>query len=67
MGRRALSWFLLVASTAGLAVTMVLWLENAISNRAMLGVTLALSWLALMYEAFNAVQISHDAHKQNDS
>lgn len=58
--RRVIAWVLLIGSTVGLAVSMPMWLLNLISDRMMLGITLALSWLALMFEAFNAVQIAHD-------
>lgn len=57
--RFVLSWVLLVISALGFAVTFPLWLADLISDRAMLGITLALSWFALVYEAYNAVQISN--------
>lgn len=59
--RVRLSWAMLVIGVIGFCITFPLWLLNIISDRAMLGITLALSWAALWYEAFNAVQISHDA------
>lgn len=39
---------------------MPLWYFNIITNRFMLAVTLALSWLALMYESWNATRIAKD-------
>lgn len=60
--RLIIAWLLLLGSTAGLAVTVPLWLLDLISDRAMLGLTLVLSWLALMFEAFTAVQVAHDTH-----
>jgi hypothetical protein len=57
--RIVLSWTMLVAGVIGFAVTFPAWLLGWVDDRAMLGVTLALSWAALWYEAFNAVQIAH--------
>lgn len=56
--RRVLSWIMLGAGLVGFAVTFPLWLTNRIGDRTMLGITLALSWAALWYEAFNAIQIA---------
>lgn len=55
-------WCLLIASVAGLATTFPLWLLNLISDRTMLGVTLALSWLALIFEAWTTLQVAADRH-----
>lgn len=66
--RWRISLVLFIASTIGLVVTFPLWLFGLISDRAMIGVTLALSWAALQYESFNALQISHDAKNgENDA
>lgn len=51
--RRTIGWSLLVGSTVGFAATFPMWLAGLVSDRALLGVTLALSWLALMFEAAN--------------
>lgn len=59
--RWRISVALFVVSTLGLLVTFPLWLLNLISDRALIGTTLVLSWAGLQYEAFNALQISHDA------
>jgi hypothetical protein len=40
-------WFLTVASLLGGIVCLYLWWTDTISDRAMLGITLALSWLAI--------------------
>lgn len=56
--RIAVAWAFIVVGVGGFAVTFPLWLLNLISNRAMLGITLALSWAALWYSGFNAVQIT---------
>lgn len=55
---KVLAWIMLVSSIVGLAVTMPLWLLDLISDRMMIGVTLALSWLALLYEGVNAVHLT---------
>lgn len=57
--RKVIAWSMLVLGLTGFAVTFPAWLLGWISDRAMLGVTLALSWAALWYEGFNAVQIAH--------
>lgn len=61
MLRRFVAWVMLVGATVGFATNMSLWLLGVISERTMLGVTLAVTWLSLMFAAFNAVQIAHDA------
>lgn len=57
-----IGWVLLVVSVLGLTVTFPLWLLNVISDRAMLGITLALSWVALIFEAWTTLQVAADAH-----
>lgn len=41
-------WTFLFIYSIGMAVCLLLWATNHISDRAMIGVTLALSWLALI-------------------
>lgn len=53
-----LSWIMLIGGMSGFAITFPLWMTGRLSERTMLGITLALSWAALWYEAFNAIQIS---------
>lgn len=60
--RVILGWILLATSMLGLALTFPMWLAGWVSDRTLLGLTLALSWLALIYEALNAVQIASDRH-----
>jgi hypothetical protein len=55
---RRLAWFLFVVSIVGFGVTFPLWLTGRISERAMLGITLALSWAALWYEALNGIRLA---------
>lgn len=45
------AWILLAVSIVGFGVTFPLWLTDNLSERAMLGTTLALSWAALLYSA----------------
>lgn len=45
------AWVLLGVSVVGFGVTFPLWLLDAITDRQMLGITLALSWAALWYSA----------------
>lgn len=58
--KEKIAWILLIAGIAGLVICMPLWLMNLISDRAMLGITLALSWMALIYEGYNSVGIHED-------
>jgi hypothetical protein len=60
--RVIIGWTLLVVSVLGLGVTFPLWLLNLISDRAMLGITLVLSWLALAFEAWTTLQVASDRH-----
>lgn len=55
---RVTSWVMLIVGFIGFFVTFPLWLMNLINNRMMLGITLALSWAALWYSAFIAIQVS---------
>lgn len=61
--RLVIAWCMFLGSTIGEAVTTVLWLQNMISTRALVGITLLLSWLALQFESFTALQVAHDRHK----
>ena len=58
MTRKTLAWFLLISSTIGMAVCMWLWLTDNISDTAMLGITLALSWLAIILTALDGLWIA---------
>ena len=42
-----INWVLLVGSFVAMLVCLCAWFMDAISDRAMLGITLALSWLAI--------------------
>lgn len=62
----ALAWVLLVTSLLGFGVTFPLWLLDKINERAMLGVTLALSWAALSYTAALFIHEASEAEDQAD-
>lgn len=49
------SWFLLAVGVVGFLVTFPLWLRNKLTDRAMIGITLVLSWAALWYAAYTAL------------
>lgn len=53
--RRRLAWALLIFGAVGLVLTLPAWLLGWVDNRALLGVTLVLSWLALVYPAIVAL------------
>lgn len=49
------AWAMLVVSVAGFFISFPLWLTNRITDRAMLGLTLILSWAALWFSAYIAI------------
>lgn len=56
----AIALFFFWFGLAGLVICCPLWLMNLISDRAMLGITLALSWLAIMVPGFNAIVLKRN-------
>jgi hypothetical protein len=54
------SWALYAGSWLGLVVCFPAWLLGWISDRAMLGITLVLSWLALIIESRNGIHVTKD-------
>lgn len=61
------AWVLLLISVAGFGVTFPLWLNDTLSERAMLGVTLALSWAALLYSAALFIFEAKRTKREKDS
>ncbi len=61
---KPLAWVLFIISIIGFGVTFPLWLTGRISERAMLGITLALSWAALWYEALNGIRLAKQESKE---
>lgn len=59
-----IAWLLLALSVVGFGVTFPLWLMDLLSDRAMLGITLALSWAALWFSAALFVFEAHEAKKR---
>lgn len=59
-----LSWAMLLVGLAGFFVTFPLWLAGRIDDRAMLGITLVLSWAALWY---TAVLTIYETRRENRS
>lgn len=57
---------MLVVSLLGFLVTFPLWIAGKLSDQAMLGITLALSWAALWYAAFIAIQEARHAKEQRE-
>ena len=58
MTRLILSWTLLVSASLGMAWSWHLWRHNKISEKSMVGLTLLLSWLALVYSAATTIFVS---------
>lgn len=59
-----LAWVLLGVSVLGFGVTFPMWLMDKISDRAMLGITLALSWAALSYTAALFIYEAREAKRR---
>lgn len=55
--KKSVAVTMLLLGVLGLFVTFPMWLMNIISDRAMIGITLALSWAALIFEGVNAIGI----------
>lgn len=49
---------MLSAGLVGALVSFPLWVTGRISDRAMIGLTMVLSWAALWYEGYNAVVLA---------
>ena len=58
MTRLILSWTLLVAASLGMGWSWYLWRRDHISEKSMVGLTLLLSWLALVYSAVTTIFVS---------
>jgi hypothetical protein len=56
--RLILSWTLLVSASVGMAWSWYLWRRDHISEKSMVGLTLLLSWLALVYSAVTTIFVS---------
>lgn len=56
--KEALSWAMLVIGLVGFAVSFPLWLKGKLSERTMIGITLALSWAALWYSALTSLFVA---------
>ena len=56
--RLILSWALLVSASLGMAWSWYLRRRNCISEKSMVGLTLLLSWLALVYSAVTTIFVS---------
>jgi hypothetical protein len=56
-----MSWALYLGSWIGFVLCFSAWLLGWISDRAMLGITLALSWLALVFEARTGLKVTKQA------
>lgn len=60
-----ISWVMLIVGFVGFFVTFPLWLMNKIDDRMMLGITLVLSWAALWYSAFIAIQVTPNGEEES--
>lgn len=69
MSDRVEKWLtrvLLGAGILGFVVSFPLWLAGLVSDTAMLGITLVLSWAALWYAAFLALQNRRQTRELTD-
>lgn len=53
-----MAWSLMAFSVAGMGVSMYWWARDKITTRAMVGLTLGLSWLALTYSAITTLFVT---------
>lgn len=53
------SWILLAGSIVAMPVNFGLWISGHISDRAMIGQTLLLSWLAITVTAFDCLTTAY--------
>ncbi len=58
MTRLVVSWTLLVSASIGMAWSWYIWRRDRISEKSMVGLTLLLSWLALVYSAVTTIFVS---------
>ena len=58
MTRLILSWTLLVCASFGMGWSSILLRRNHISEKSMVGLTLLLSWAALIYSGITTVFVS---------
>lgn len=52
---KIISWSMMLIGIVGFLVTFPLWINKKLDDRAMIGITLVLSWAALWYTAFIAI------------
>jgi hypothetical protein len=57
---KRIAWFFLIFGSVGMCVCTPLWLLGILNDKNMLGLTLFLSWLAIVIPGFNAVVLSED-------
>lgn len=50
-----IAWMQLAVGLIGNGICMVLWLRDRISDRAMIGLTLTLSWAALWFSGITSL------------
>lgn len=60
MTKKGLAWIEFVVFTAGLVITVPMWILGWIDDRAMIGMTLALSWLAPVVESVTQIFFADD-------
>ena len=58
MLRIIISWTMLIAGTIGGAVSMWAWRQDKINEKQMVGLTLLLSWLALVFSAITTLFVA---------
>lgn len=58
---------LLWSGILGACITVPLYFLQMISERQMIGLTLILSWAALWYEGYNAVQIKNQRDRESET
>ena len=58
MLRIAISWAMMIGGTLGMIVSMMAWRKGRINEKQMVGLTLGLSWLALVFSAITTLFVA---------
>jgi hypothetical protein len=56
--RLVVSWTLLVSASLGMGWSWYMWRRDRLSEKSMVGLTLLLNWLALVYSAVTTIFVS---------
>jgi hypothetical protein len=58
MLRFIISWAMMIGGTIGMVISMFAWRKGHINEKQMVGLTLLLSWLALVFSAITTLFVA---------